>query len=89
MLYPAHEYLENNLGFTLDREPVMQRRGLFNEVQKINPLPSGYRIFNMDLERKINTFFRLENEEIRKGLPGVVDSDKQVFLRLRELRNKW
>ena len=43
----------------------------------------------MDLERKINTFFRLENEEIRKGLPGVVDSDKQVFLRLRELRNKW
>ena len=43
----------------------------------------------MELERKINTFFRLENEEIRKGLPGVVDSDKQVFLRLRELRNKW
>ena len=82
--------MENNLGFTLDREPSNAKaRDLFNEVQKINPLPSGYRIFNMDLERKINTFFRLENEEIRKGLPGVVDSDKQVFLRLRELRNKW
>jgi len=90
LLYPGHEYLENNLGFTLDREPSNAKaRDLFNEVQKINPLPSGYRIFNMDLERKINTFFRLENEEIRKGLPGVVDSDKQVFLRLRELRNKW
>ena len=51
--------------------------------------PSGYRICNMELERKVNTFFHLENDEIRKGLPGVVDSDKHVFLKLRELRNKW
>jgi len=90
LLYPGHEYLENNLGFTLDREPGnKEAQNLLGDVRKQNPPSTGHRVCNMELERKINTFFRLENEEVRKGLPGVVDSDKQVFLKLRELRNKW
>ena len=49
LLYPGHEYLENNLGFTLDREPSNgDAKTLLDEVQKSNPLPSGYRISNMD-----------------------------------------
>ena len=47
------------------------------------------------LEREINTFFRLtrpsEIRRLREVFPDLPDSPdpKTVFLRLRELRNKW
>jgi len=46
-------------------------------------------------ERRINTFFRLQNpvviEGLRKVFPDLGDrpDPREIFLKLRELRNRW
>ena len=57
--------------------------------------PNKTLVTTLAIERKINTFFRLENPEVIRYLqeqfPEIGDSpsEKTVFLKLRELRNKW
>jgi hypothetical protein len=43
----------------------------------------------LKLERKINPFLRLGNAEIRKKLKFEKNNEVEVFLTLRELRDKW
>ncbi|OUR96487.1 hydroxyacylglutathione hydrolase [Halobacteriovorax marinus] len=87
ILYPGHDYIENNLGFTLDREPSntcaceLLKEARSSDTTKMRT--------TMKMERKINTFLRLNSEEIVTGLSGDVSSEEQVFIRLRELRNNW
>lgn len=84
-VYPGHEYLGNNLKFTLNREPSNNKAAeLLNDYEKDNFL-----VTNMKIEREVNTFLRLEKKGVIENLKGDTSSDKQVFLRLRELRNKW
>ncbi len=86
LLYPGHDYLINNLQFTLDREPG-------NAAAK-NML-TDYVVTTLAMERRMNTFFRLQNPEvidnIRKAFPelGATPSPRDVFVKLRELRNNW
>jgi len=87
-VYPGHEYLENNLNFTLSLEPTNQdAKEWLERVKKtdpcINPLTT-----TIGDEKKFNTFFRLDNQEIRKNV-GNLDNDKDVFAALRTLRNSW
>ena len=94
LVYPGHDYIENNLRFTLDREPDNERAGtLLDEVrdQDTNdPLVS-----NIGLEREVNTFFRLHSptviRKLREAFPDLPDDPDEttVFLKLRELRNSW
>lgn len=85
LVYPGHEYLGNNLKFTLSLEPSnIKATNLSKDYEKDNFL-----VTDMKTEREINTFLRLENSEIKNNLKGNIENDKQVFLRLRELRNKW
>lgn len=44
---------------------------------------------NMQTERKINMFLRLKQHTIKQNLKLDHSDDKTVFLKLRELRNKW
>jgi hydroxyacylglutathione hydrolase len=94
LIYPGHDYIANNLRFTLDREPDNKRAPeLLKKVdhQDINkPLVS-----TLALEREINTFFRLQNPSVIRRLqerfsdmPENPDP-KTVFLKLRQLRNDW
>ena len=84
-VYPGHEYLGNNLKFTLDREPSnIQAVELLKGYEEDNFL-----VTNMKMEREVNTFLRLDKKEIADNLPGDTSDGKKVFLRLRELRNKW
>lgn len=89
IIYPGHEYLKNNLEFTLNREPsnAKARQWLKKYEQadiNTNPLTT-----TMADEREINTFLRLDNEEIITNLPSTVESDQDVFIELRSLRNDW
>lgn len=89
IVLPGHEYLENNLNFTLAREPSnkMAKQWLkkyHNSDIHTNPLKT-----TMADERQINTFFRLNNDEIINNLPNAVINDKEVFTSLRALRDKW
>ncbi len=94
LIYPGHDYIANNLKFTLDREPDNKRAPeLLKKVEHQDtnkPLVS-----TLALEREVNTFFRLQNPTvIRKlqerfsDLPEKPDP-KAVFLKLRQLRNDW
>src|SRR3954471_24689098 len=93
-VYPGHDYLENNLKFTLSREPGnAAARGLLPSATGHDPAQAH--VTTLDEERKINTFMRLDSpgviSRLREDfpeLPAQVDA-KTVFTKLRELRNKW
>jgi hydroxyacylglutathione hydrolase len=87
ILYPGHDYLENNLNFTLDREPTNKiAEDFLSELESIDTTKV---VTNMKREREVNTFLRLTEKEIINNLEGDTSSKKQVFIRLRELRDKW
>ena len=94
LLYPGHDYLINNLEFTLNREPGnADAKALLAEYSSQDP--EDALITTLAMEKKMNTFFRLESPgviaEIRQEFPelGESPSPKDVFLKLRELRNNW
>ena len=93
-IYPGHDYIENNLRFTLDREPDNQAaQTLLEHVRGQNlemPL-----VTTLAQEREVNTFFRLDQAsviaQLRQAfpdLPAQPDAET-VFVKLRELRNSW
>jgi hydroxyacylglutathione hydrolase len=94
-VYPGHDYLANNLGFTVDREPDNERAvALLRDVTKSHD-PHQPLVTTLALEREINTFFRLTSKtvisQLRDSFPAMPSDPppKEVFLRLRELRNHW
>ena len=94
LLYPGHDYIANNLGFTLDREPDNERaRQLLHEIGDQDP--NAALVSTLALEKEVNAFFRLQSSTViaRLGeafpdLPDQPDA-RTVFLKLRELRNSW
>jgi hydroxyacylglutathione hydrolase len=94
-IYPGHDYIENNLRFTLNREPDnAAARTLLAQIEAQHD-PAHAMVTTLALEKQINTFFRLTSpvviEELKKAFPDLPDqpSPREVFLRLRELRNSW
>jgi hydroxyacylglutathione hydrolase len=90
LLYPGHDYIINNLGFTLDREPNnLAAQALLEQVQGQDP--NDALITNLGQERQINTFFRTSSTEIIKNFShlAVSATPREVFLALRERRNSW
>jgi hydroxyacylglutathione hydrolase len=93
-LYPGHEYLANNLQFTLDREPDnAAAREMLERFAGQDP--GKAHITSLAEEREINAFFRLDNPSIIAGLRARFSdmpespAPEEVFLKLRELRNAW
>ena len=93
-IYPGHDYLVNNLEFTLDREPDnATARDMLGTYR--NQDPDDALVTTLAVERDINTFFRLESPSVISKLTeqfpelGDKPDPKAVFLKLRELRNSW
>lgn len=94
LIYPGHDYIAGNLGFTLDREPDNARaQALLDDVKDQNT--NHALVSTLGLEKEINTFFRLQNptviarlQEKFSDLPENPDA-KTVFIKLRQLRNDW
>ena len=94
LIYPGHDYLVNNLQFTLDREPdnavAQQMLGTYE-----NQDPADALVTTLAQEREMNTFFRLDSPTViarlQEQFPEIGDSpdERTVFLKLRELRNSW
>jgi hydroxyacylglutathione hydrolase len=94
LVYPGHDYIVNNLNFTLDREPDNQRAiALKAEVE--NQDTGRALVTTLALEKEINTFFRLHSPTViarlREAFPDLPENpdEKVTFLSLRELRNDW
>jgi hydroxyacylglutathione hydrolase len=94
LIYPGHDYIENNLRFTLSREPDNQRAKEMLERLKGQDTSNAY-VSTLAVEREINTFFRLTSPSViaklREAFPDLPEKPDQrtVFLKLRELRNSW
>ncbi|HPF26220.1 MAG TPA: hydroxyacylglutathione hydrolase [Steroidobacteraceae bacterium] len=93
-IYPGHEYLTNNLAFTLDREPDNADAARWQANAAQNSAADAP-VTTLADEKRINTFFRLQNPTIvarlRERFPDLDEHPhaQTVFLKLRELRNRW
>jgi hydroxyacylglutathione hydrolase len=93
-VYPGHDYIENNLRFTLAREPDNEAaRARLPEEAGHDPATA--RTTTLAQEKQFNTFLRLASPSVIAGLreefpdlPEKPDA-KTVFVKLRELRNRW
>lgn len=94
LLYPGHDYLQNNLQFTLAYEKSnAAARDLLAQIEK--DYQPGSRVHSLGQERAINTFLRLESPDLQARLlqefarehPGR--SSRDFFLKLRQLRDNW
>ena len=94
LVYPGHDYIENNLRFTLAREPDnAAASALLPRVSGHDPASSA--VTTMREEKQFNTFLRLRSpsligrlRESFADLPEQPDP-QTVFIKLRELRNSW
>lgn len=93
-VHAGHDYMLNNLGFTLDREPgnaVAQQM----RADLASRLATDMPVTTLGEEKRFNAFFRLQNPEIIAGLrakfPALSNAPtpREVFVHLRALRNKW
>jgi len=89
IVYPGHEYLKNNLEFTLNREPNNVDAKTWLKKYHESDVSNKPLTTTMADEREINSFLRLESDEIIKNLPVKVNDSKGVFITLRALRDKW
>jgi len=94
LIYPGHDYIENNLRFTLSREP--DNRGAADMLARLEGQdPAHAYVSTLEVEMQVNTFFRLTSPSViaklREAFPDLPDHPdaRTVFLKLRELRNKW
>jgi hydroxyacylglutathione hydrolase len=93
-IYPGHDYLARNLEFTLNLEPGNMTAAAWLAEAKQHAAEHA-RITTLADEQRINTFLRLGEpevlEQLRQRFPdlGPTPAPRDVFLRLRELRNSW
>jgi hydroxyacylglutathione hydrolase len=94
VLYPGHDYIENNLKFTLSVDPGnVAALALLATV--IDHDPARSIVVTIGQERQHNLFFRLSSPEVIESLrarfpdlPPHPDA-RAVFQSLRTLRNAW
>ena len=93
-VYPGHDYWQNNLAFSLDREPDNAKaKALLDDMSEHDP--ENPLISTLALEKEVNAFFRLHSPSViaklREAFPDLPDDPdpKTVFIKLRELRNDW
>lgn len=93
-IFPGHDYIENNLEFTLDREANNEAALSLRDKFK-NGLDAESFVSDIGLERQINVFFRLNENQVRAGLASSLDLDvasldnQKTFIGLRKLRDSW
>jgi len=93
-VYAGHEYLTRNLEFTLDREPDNHdAAALLAQMRRHAGAEAP--VTTLAVEKRINTFLRLQQPEViarlREAFPelGAAPDARTVFIKLRELRNRW
>ncbi len=91
-VYPGHDYIINNLKFSLSVEP---NNGFATQLlAKVgDQSPEDRLVTTMAIEKKMNPFFRLDNQEITAGLkkrfPDMNEDPEAVFVNLRCVRDDW
>lgn len=93
-IFPGHDYIENNLLFTLDREPGNKAASALQAEFKAGLDAETY-VSTIAVERDINVFFRTDQAEVRAGIAESNGGDaselddEATFIGLRRLRDNW
>jgi hydroxyacylglutathione hydrolase len=93
-IYPGHDYLLNNLRFTRHVEPGNAAAADWLERSE-HVAAEAQPVLTLGEELAINSFFRLSEpgliDTLRARVPGLParPTPREVFLCLRELRNRW
>lgn len=93
IIYPGHDYLANNLSFSLSIDAELEEaRQLLAQYPQND---SRFIEANMALEKRISLFFRTGEERVQQ-LVGAAsagasaeDRSRATFLKLRDMRNRW
>jgi hydroxyacylglutathione hydrolase len=86
--------MARNLAFTLDREPGNADAAKALASARAHE-PGDARVTTLADEKRVNAFLRLANPELiarlREKFPEIGEKPeaRTVFVKLRELRNKW
>ena len=92
-VHPGHDYLARNLAFTLEVEPDNAAAAAL--LARLPGDGAAAPVTTLGEERRINAFFRLQRptivERLRQRFPDLpaAPTPRQVFLKLRALRNAW
>lgn len=91
LVYPGHDYLINNLKFTLNYETENQvAKDTLKKWEKNHLEGHDFHVTTMKEERLFNTFFRLHSKVLRQSLGLKPEcTDRDVFIELRKVRNQW
>ena len=93
-VFPGHDYIENNLKFTLDREPDNESAQSLRAQFEAGLSAESY-VSTIGVEREINVFFRLDQSQVRAGIAASLNcdigklDDRSTFVGLRGLRDNW
>lgn len=91
-IYPGHDYIINNLNFSLSLVP--DNRAAKKLLAKVEQqTPDDRIVTTLAMERKVNPFFRLGDRNIKRALKDRFDDlneDREsVFIAIRTLRDDW
>lgn len=78
IIYPGHDYIENNLKFTIANDP--ENKDAKDLLIQVNQLSSTRCLTTVSLEKKVNLFFKACHIE---------NKSKDKFIELRKKRDIW
>jgi len=81
LVYPGHDYLHNNLKFTLSLDKENER------AKELLKKPA--QVMSMKDEKNYNLFLRLQSESLKKSLTLNSSSEEDIFIELRRRRDQW
>ncbi len=91
-VYPGHDYIINNLKFSLSVEPGNDFADQLL-AQVSDQGPDDRLVTTMAVEKRMNPFFRLDSREITASLkerfPDMNEDPETVFVNLRSVRDDW
>lgn len=88
LLYPGHDYRKRNLEFALSVEP--ENNVIKDKLADLSGHPTeNMAPITLGEEKRVNPFLRLESDEIRQTVMKTDTNDKELFIQLRSLRDKW
>jgi len=92
ILYPGHDYWENNLNFSESIEPTNYNITNVRSIVESKVKDTEFLISDFGMEKKINPFFRLNEESVRSSERLNQEknlSEEELFIKLRKLRDNW
>ncbi len=87
LIYCGHEYTESNLEFAISLTPDDQNlSSKFEEVKKLRKKGMPSIPSRLNIEKKMNPFFRVSEKKFKKSV-GLMGDDVESFKKIRKMKD--